>query len=389
MLPENACRAKGFSITSDRTDEALLQEAVKLAGGCDAAVIFAGLPEQWEAEGKDRTHLHLPDNQDKLIEAVCAVQPNTIVVLQNGAPIEMPWVSQVSAILEMYLGGDGASEAALRLLYGDVNPSGHLAETFPLRLQDTPCYLDFPGERGRTEYREGIFVGYRWYDKREMPVLFPFGHGLSYTEFQYSGLTLSGDTMSVSETLQVSVTITNVGDRPGKEVVQLYVGLPSATVRHPLRELKEFTKIFLAPGESETVTFLLTQSAFSYYEPELHDWYVESGCYEISVGSSSRDIRDMAVVQIESDRRPPITVSRETSIRDLLQFEAGTRILGTLFGEALVSLARAKGESEKSEHASALDMPVGALVSFERMKEETLEELLAAVQEEQKRTAHI
>lgn len=388
LLPDNVRCAKGFLLTTEETDEALLEEAVALARESEAAVIFAGLPEAWEAEGADRTHLRLPANQNELIAAVCAVQPATVVVLQNGAPVELPWVGQAAAILELYLCGDGTSEAALRLLYGDANPSGHLAETFPLRLQDTPCYLDFPGERGRTEYREGIFVGYRWYDKREMPVLFPFGHGLSYTEFQYSGLTLSRDTVSASETVQALVTVTNVGSREGKAVVQLYVSLPTDTVRHPLRELKEFSKVSLSPGESKTVAFTLTGAAFSYYEPEIHDWYVESGRYEISVGASSRDLRETAFLRVNAVRRLPIDVNRETSVRELLRFHSGAQVFGKLFGEGLLAAAASKDAGGNAMLASALDMPVGALVSFGRMDEETLEGLLDAVREEQKAARH-
>ena len=215
--------AQGFDDKEDKTDEVLLAEAVETAKKAKAAVIFAGLPDAFESEGFDRKHMRMPDCQNELIERVEAVQPNTIVVLHNGAPVEMPWADRVKGILEAYLGGQAVGGAEYDILFGKVNPSAKLPETFPKQLEDNPSYLAGFGEGDHVEYREGIFVGYRYYDKKKMDVLFPFGYGLSYTTFAYSNLCLDKKTMKDTEELTVSVDVTNTGDRTGKEVVQLYV----------------------------------------------------------------------------------------------------------------------------------------------------------------------
>lgn len=197
--------AKGFDLDAEEPDESLQAEAAALAKESDVTVIFAGLPNRYESEGADRKHMRIPENQNALISAVAEVSDKVAVVLFNGSPVEMPWKDDVEAILEMYLGGDGVSEAAMALLYGEANPSGKLAETFPVKLADNPSYLNFPGEAGVAEYHEGIYVGYRYYDKKEMEVLFPFGHGLSYTTFAYSDLKISAEKITDQEKLTVSV----------------------------------------------------------------------------------------------------------------------------------------------------------------------------------------
>ena len=186
-------------------DEALAAKAVEAAANADVAVIFAGLPDSFESEGYDRKHLGMPNCQNALIEAVAEAQPNTIVVLHNGAPIEMPWLGKVKAVLEAYLGGQAVGGAVVNVLYGNANPSGRLAETFPLRIQDTPCYLNYGGEHDKSVYSEGVFVGYRYYTSKEMEVLFPFGYGLSYTTFSYGNLTLDKKEFKESEKLQAHV----------------------------------------------------------------------------------------------------------------------------------------------------------------------------------------
>jgi len=208
-------------------------------------VIFAGLPDAFETEGADRDHMRLPDNQNELIAAVAAVNPNTVVVLHGGSPVELSWLDRVPAVLSMYLGGEQVGAAAVDLLFGKVNPSGHLAETWPIRLQDNPSYLNFPGEDGVVTYAEGIFVGYRYYDKKELAVNFPFGHGLSYTGFAYSNLTVDREKLTDRETVTVSVDVTNTGTVAGKAAVQLYVRDVQSTVRRPLRELRDFAKVVL------------------------------------------------------------------------------------------------------------------------------------------------
>lgn len=208
---ENITFAKGFDDVEDKVDEALAAKAVEAAANADVAVIFAGLPDSFESEGYDRKHLGMPNCQNALIEAVAEAQPNTIVVLHNGAPVEMPWLGKVKAVLEAYLGGQAVGGAVVNVLYGNANPSGRLAETFPLRIQDTPCYLNYGGEHDKSVYSEGIFVGYRYYTSKEMEVLFPFGYGLSYTTFSYGNLTVDKKEFKESEKLLVSVDVTNTG----------------------------------------------------------------------------------------------------------------------------------------------------------------------------------
>ena len=215
--------AKGFVTDVDETKPELLNEAIELAKSCEVAVIFAGLPELFESEGYDRTHMRLPNCQNELIKKIAAVQPNTIVVLHNGPSIEMPWVDEVSAILEMYLGGQAVGEATVDLLFGTVNPSGKLAESFPYHLEDNPSYLSYKVVDNKIHYDEKLFVGYRYYDTKNMPVLFPFGHGCSYTTFEYKNLMINKHQLRDDESLVVSVDITNTGKVFGKEVVQLYV----------------------------------------------------------------------------------------------------------------------------------------------------------------------
>src|SRR5690606_31966250 len=208
----------------------------------DVAVVFAGLPDRYESEGYDRKHMRLPDNHNRLIEAGAAVQPNIVVVLSNGSPVEMPWIGQVKGVLEAYLGGQAAGGAIADLLFGEVNPSGKLAETFPKELRHNPSHLNFPGEGDRVEYREGLFVGYRHYEARGIEPLFPFGHGLSYTTFEYTEITLDKSAISDHETVRVSVKVKNTGNRAGKEVVQLYVRDVVSSVTRPEKELKSFQK---------------------------------------------------------------------------------------------------------------------------------------------------
>ena len=231
----------------------------------------------------------------------CAEQyKKFLVVLHNGSPVEMPWIGKVRAVLEAYLGGQAVGEAEIRVLTGDVNPSGHLPESFPKQLEDNPSFLYYGGEGNRTEYREGVFVGYRYYDKKKMDVLFPFGHGLSYTTFAFSNLRLSAEKIRDTETLTVTVTVTNTGKRAGKAVAQLYVGDPESTVLRPVRELKGFRKVALQGGESKDVSFTLDKRSFAYWNTEIHDWHVESGEFILSVGDSSRNLPLSASVQVES-----------------------------------------------------------------------------------------
>lgn len=291
---------EGFPADRDQRDEAEFLRAVAAAEAADAAVIFAGLPECAELAAADRRHMRLPECQNNLIARVAAVQKNTVVVLHTSGPVECPWADDVSSVLCMYLAGEGLGEATDALLWGDADPCGRLPETWPLRLEDTPCYLDFPGDGVTADYREGVYVGYRWYDARKMPVRWPFGHGLSYTGYVYRGAALDADTLTPGGTVAARVTVKNSGAMRGAEVVQLYVadatGAPVPGGRVP-QALRRFAKIDLQPGEEQEIVFTLTPQDISRYSPELHAWCAAPGRYEIRIGHSSRDIRAVLALQ--------------------------------------------------------------------------------------------
>mgnify|MGYP002733140319 CR=1 FL=1 len=301
----NVTYSEGFGMGGG-TDPELLARAVEAARNADTAVIVAGLPPVMEGEGFDRWVMKLPACQNELIEAVCAVQPRTVVVLQNGGVVELPWADRPAAILECYLGGEAVCEALWDVLTGKSAPSGHLAESFPLRLEDNPTYLFWPGEGDRSEYREGVFVGYRYYATREMPVRYPFGHGLTYTEFAFSDLRLSADRFKKGETLRADVTVKNVGGRAGKALVQLYVGAPLGSLgqRLPVRELRAFQKVELAPGESRVVTLELTDRAFSHWDENAHRARVLGGHYTVEVGASAQQVLLSSPVEVEDEYVP-------------------------------------------------------------------------------------
>lgn len=268
-----------------------IQAAVDLAAKADVAVIVAGLTREWESEGFDRVDMRLPGQQNELISRVAAANPRTVVVLNAGSPVEMPWIDAVTAVVQQWYGGQDAGHALADVLFGDVNPSAKLPTTFPKRLEDNPAYINYPGENGRVQYGEGIFVGYRYYDKKEIAPLFPFGHGLSYTTFAYDNLRLNGDAFGDDDQVVVSVDVTNTGTRAGQEVVQLYLRDEEAKVIRPLQELKAFTKVALEPNETKTVTLSLDRQALAFWDTAVHDWVVESGVFDLYVGASSRDIR--------------------------------------------------------------------------------------------------
>lgn len=325
--------ARGYVTDRDETDPALLSEAVEAAKAADVAVIFAGLPDAFESEGYDRTHIDMPNCQNELISAVAAAQKRTVVVLHNGSVIRMPWLNEVSAVLEAYLGGQAVGGACADLLFGRVNPSGKLAETFPLRVQDNPSYLNYGGYDDVVEYREGVYVGYRYYDAKEMPVQFPFGYGLSYTTFAYSDLQLSAGSITDADTLCASCKITNTGSMAGKEIVQLYVGEHRPCIGRPPKELKGFAKVDLAPGETKTVTFALDKRAFAFYDVKLKDWRVNTGEFSILVGASSRDIRLTGEVHVDSTAVIRKKLHLNSTISDLMENERGRQIIGQLAGD--------------------------------------------------------
>lgn len=302
--------AEGFSEKRDLYEPQKAAEAIAAAKNADVAVVFAGLPESMESESFDRAHMELPACQNRLIREICAVQKNVVVVLHNGSPVTMPWINDVSAVLESYLGGEGVGRAQIALLYGEANPCAKLAETFPLALSDTPCYRHFPGGTLTVEYREGIYVGYRYYDTAAKNVLFPFGHGLSYTTFAYTSARLNKRKLDGKTPLTVTVGVKNTGSRAGAEIVQVYVGKPQSDVFRPVKELKGFAKVYLEPGEEKKVEITLEPRAFAYYNTEIHDWYCESGEYEISVGASSRDIRKTLHITLENEKTAPVPYDR-------------------------------------------------------------------------------
>ena len=268
-----------------------IAEAVKLAKKSDVVVLIAGLTGEWESEGFDRVDMKLPGAQNELIERVAKANKNTIVVLNVGSPVEMPWIDKVPVVVQLWYNSQEQGNALADVLFGDVNPSGKLPTTFPVRLQDNPAYINYPGENGKVRYGEGIFVGYRYYDRKEIEPLFPFGHGLSYTTFEYSNLRLSAKSLTPNELLKVRVDVTNTGKVAGKEVVQLYVRDVHCTVVRPEKELKAFRKVELAPGQTKTVTFTLDREAFWYFDVTRNEWATEPGDFEILIGASSRDIR--------------------------------------------------------------------------------------------------
>jgi beta-glucosidase len=275
-----------------------IARAVELARRSDVAVIFGGMPEGYETEGGDRPHMELPGPQAELIRAVAKANPATIVVLNCGSPVAMPWLAGVPAVLEAYYPGQEAGNAVASILLGEVNPSGKLSTTFPKRLEDTPAFVNYPGGK-EVLYGEGIFVGYRYYDQKDVEPLFPFGFGLSYTTFDYGQLQAPPEA-KIGEPVRVSVTVKNSGDVQGKEVVQLYVGDKEASLPRPPKELKAFAKVALQPGESTTLSFVLDQRAFAFYDPDQKQWRVEPGEFGILVGSSSRDIRAQAVINLHA-----------------------------------------------------------------------------------------
>lgn len=294
--------APGYSTAKKNkiSDDTFVAEAVAKAKDAEVALLFIGLTDEFETEGNDRSHLGIPPLHTRLIDEVLKVNKNVVVVLSGGASIEMPWADRVPAILNEFLTGQAAGSAVCDILFGDVNPSGKLAETYPMALEDNSSANYFPGNQVSVEYRESVYVGYRYYDSANIPVRFPFGHGLSYTTFEYSDIKLSADSIKDTDTLTVTFKIKNTGDRDGAEAAQLYVSDVESTIYRPVKELKGFKKVFLKAGEEKEVSIDLEKRAFAFYNVDAHAWQVESGEFKILVGASSRDIRLTASVNVES-----------------------------------------------------------------------------------------
>ena len=376
--------AEGFPADKNLYDDALAAEAIKVASSADKVVIFAGLPDSFESEGYDRSHMRLPECQNRLIAEILKVQPNTVIVLHNGSPVEMPWLNDIKGLLEAYLGGQAGGTAVANILYGKVNPSGKLAETIPLKLSDNPSYLNFGGGE-KVEYREGVFVGYRYYDTKEMDVAYPFGYGLSYTTFACSDLKISNENPTDKDTITVSVDVTNTGNMAGKEVVQLYVkDCTSSTIR-PEKELKGFEKVFLNPGETKTVTMELDKRSFAWYNTELHDWFAASGEYKLLVGTSSRDIHLEGRIHQNSSQELPMHVHMNTTLGELFRnpktSETAKELIAKYIsamnvGEESSSEAASEAITEEMTEAMTDSMPLRALVSFGGYSREELTEII-------------
>jgi beta-glucosidase len=275
-----------------------IERAAALAAVSDVAILCVGSNGDWESEGFDRPHMDMVGEQNALIERVAAANPNTVVVLQTGSPVAMPWLDRVAAVVEAWFPGQECGNAIADVLFGDVNPSGKLPQTFPVRLEDNPAFLNYPGENGTVRYGEGLFVGYRYYDRKQVAPLFPFGFGLSYTTFAYDDLRLDAEAIAPGERLTVSVDVTNTGGRSGQEVVQLYVRDVTARLARPPKELKGFAKVALEPGETSTVTLKLDRDALAYWDDARRSWVAEAGEFEVLVGGSSADIRERAVFRL-------------------------------------------------------------------------------------------
>lgn len=390
--------AKGYNTDNDITDEALLNKAVTVAKNADIAVIFAGLPDAFENEGFDRKHIDMPKCQNELIEEICKVQKNVVVVLHNGSSITMPWLDKVNAVLEMYLAGEASGAAAVNLLFGVANPSGKLAESFPFRIEDTPAYLNFPGSRDKVNYNEGIFIGYRYYDKKEMDVLFPFGYGLSYTKFRYDNMKINGKSalendfsFKDNDNVTVSVDITNIGEVEGAEIVQLYIENHIDEDNRPVKELRNFAKVKLAPGETKTVTFTLGFRAWAYYNETIHDWYAPSGDYKILIGASSRDIKEAKKVSVLSTVTIPFVVNKAATCEDVERFAKNKAPLDDMLMKCVK--ARHKEDSEKTLEEELKDLkcgfggvPIHSTLSFtpDELKYEDIQQTIKAINESEK-----
>ena len=363
--------APGYATKTPEPDAALLEEAAKTAEAADVAVVFVGITDAMESEGFDRRTLSLPENHEALVAAVSKVQKNTVVVVMCGGCITMPWLSDVRGVLYAYLGGEAVGPATLDLLFGDANPSGKLAESFPKRLEDNPSYLYYFGdEQNRTEYREGIFVGYRYYDKKNIDVLFPFGYGLSYTTFEYSDLRLDKAEMLDTDTLTVTVKVKNTGAVRGKEVVQLYVGMPQSRTIRPEKELRGFEKVELAPGEEKTVSFTLSKRAFAYYRTDIADWYAESGDYVIMAAKSSRDVACTATVRVTSTTEIKRVYTMNSTVEEIMESPVGREFIGKMIASSgLVPSDASEGPNLGEGTAQMMEimmreMPLRSLLAF-------------------------
>lgn len=392
-IPElaNVTFAEGYQDEKDEVVEALQSEAVKAAEEADVAVLFLGLPDNFESEGYDRKHMNLPNCQNELVRKVLEVQKHVVVVLHNGSAVLMPWKDQVEGILEAYLGGEAVGKAVAEVLAGRKNPSGRLAETFPLRLEDTPCYLTYGKGFDNAVYQEGVFVGYRYYTSRKMETAFPFGYGLSYTTFAYSDLQLDKKEMSDKEHVEVSVKVKNTGKRAGKTVVQLYVAAPETEVVRPVRELRGFEKVSLEAGEEKTVTFTLDERAFAYWNTQIHDWYAEEGTYKVMIGENADQMCVGEEITVHPTKELPKTYSLNTCLGELMRDPKAQTVMAPFMqGMAQNDAAMDMAEANENDQSGVVNqemmaammegMPLRQLLSFvPGIKREMLEQMVNAL----------
>lgn len=352
--------AEGYP-ADDSFRQELLDQAVAAARAAEVALLFVALPAFKESEGYDRQDLDLTDHQVTLIQAVSRAQPHTVVILNNGAPIAMSaWLAGVAAVLEAWMMGQAGGAAVADVLFGRANPCGRLAETFPLRLSDTPAFINWPGEAGAVCYGEGLFVGYRYYDARKLPVLFPFGYGLSYTTFLYSDPRVSAPEFKDRDGLTLTVDVTNTGVCAGKEVVQVYVHDRKSTLARPEKELKAFAKVELQPGETKSVTFKLDFRAFAFYHPKHGQWVAEDGDFDLLIGASAADIRCRVAVTLESTLALPCTLDMESTLREWLADPRGRQVLGPLYGQIEAQARRVFGGGDGNGNSDAtIDSVIG------------------------------
>ena len=368
--------AEGYP-TDNSFRQDLIDQAVNLARSAKVAVLYIALPTFKESEGYDRSDLDLTEQQIALIQAVAKVQPNTIVVLNNGAPIAMSaWIDEVAAVLESWMMGQAGGAAIADVLFGRTNPCGKLAETFPLKLSDTPAHINWPGGAGKVTYGEGLFIGYRYYDAKEMPVLFPFGYGLSYTSFAYSNPRVSSKAFKDVDGLTVTVDVTNTGNLAGKEIVQVYVHDQMSGLVRPNKELKGFAKVELQPGETKSVSIPLDFRAFAYYHPEYRQWITEDGEFDILIAASAADIRHNLRVTLESTLHLPCILDKESTIREWMADPRGKAVFGAFYAQIEAQTRKIfGGGDERYGNESAIgmdimdmmnDMPVVSVLLFQQ-----------------------
>jgi beta-glucosidase len=386
--------AEGYS-TDNSFRKDLIDQSVSLAQSADVAVLYVALPSFKESEGYDRPDLDLTDQQVALIKAVSKVQPNTIVVLNNGASVVMgSWIDDVAAVLEGWMMGQAGGMAISDILFGKVNPSGKLAETFPIKLEDTPAHINWPGGAGKVNYGEGLFIGYRYYDAKQMPVQFPFGFGLSYTTFTYSNAKVSAETFKDKDSLTVTVRVTNTGKVAGKEIVQVYVHDVKSLLVRPEKELKGFAKVELQPGETKSVSIQLDFRSFAYYHPQYKQWITENGDFDILIGASATDIRQTLTVRLESTLSLPCILNKESTIREWMADPRGKAVFGSFYAQIEAQSRKTfGGEGERYGNENSIgmdimdminDMPLVSVLMFEQSAlpmpaEELVDQLLTQV----------